>query len=181
MIRRVTMTVAFLLLIPLWKTMTISESLSPRSVLVFALKGEAVNLHSNDRYDSLFQFYAGDLDWRLLKAQAKAESNFNPDAVSPVGAKGLTQFMPGTWAEVGHGLPSNPEESIKAQVQYMKDQIRRFGSEKLALAAYNCGPGRLRSLLAKYGPTYEMIEPKLPQETRDYVAKILDFWQDYSA
>lgn len=155
---------------------------SEASVLT-ALRGGLVNvMQSQDRYDSLFQFYAdGHLDWLLLKAQVRAESNFNPEAISHVGAKGLTQFMPLTWAEIGHGDPTNPEEAIKAQVHYLREQIQRFGDVKLALAAYNCGPGRVRGLLAKHGPRFENIEPRLPKETRDYVAKIYDFWQDYQA
>ncbi len=63
------------------------------------LKGKIMN--AEDRYDSLFQFYAGQkaIDWLLLKAQVKRESAFDPNARSPVGAVGLAQFMPATWDE----------------------------------------------------------------------------------
>ena len=60
-----------------------------------------------DKYDGLFKKYgaANNIDWLLLKAQVKAESNFNPNAKSPVGALGLAQFMKATWLEWQDGTP----------------------------------------------------------------------------
>ena len=118
----------------------------------------------NDRYDSLFRYYAQQygLDWRLVKAQAIAESSLNPRAVSPVGAKGLMQFMPATWADWGVGDPFNPEASIDAGCRYMvyllgcygeiPDETERY---RFALAAYNAGRGNInRALTLARGCSY---------------------------
>jgi len=99
----------------------------------------------------------------LLAAQLYAESGFNPFAVSPAGARGIAQFMPGTGAAYGLRDPFDPVASINAQARMMRDLLRRFGSVPLALAAYNAGPGAV----ARCG-----CIPPYP-ETRGYVARIL--------
>jgi len=127
-----------------------------------------------DRYDSLIQFYgdAAGVDWKLLKAQIRAESDFNPNAVSPVGAEGLAQFMPATAYEYGNKLhiknfsPFNPEHIIACQAAYMQWLLRQFGGDPVqALAAYNFGIGRV-----KRGDPW-------PEETRNYVKKIMAEYQ----
>ncbi len=77
----------------------------------------------------------------LLAAQLYAESNFNPFAVSPAGARGIAQFMPETAAAVGLRDPFDAERAIDAQAHLMRDLLRRFPAVPLALAAYNAGPG----------------------------------------
>ena len=77
----------------------------------------------------------------LLAAQLYAESNFNPFAVSPAGAQGIAQFMPGTAAAMGLRDPFDAERAIDAQARLMRDLLRRFPAVPLALAAYNAGPG----------------------------------------
>ncbi|MFN8173986.1 MAG: transglycosylase SLT domain-containing protein [Solirubrobacteraceae bacterium] len=99
----------------------------------------------------------------LLAAQLYAESGFNPYAVSPAGARGIAQFMPGTGAAYGLRDPFDAGASIDAQARMMRDLLRRFGSVPLALAAYNAGPGAV----ARCG-----CIPPYP-ETRGYVARIL--------
>lgn len=99
----------------------------------------------------------------LLAAQLKAESDFNPNAVSPAGAQGIAQFMPGTAASVGLRDPFDPRQAIDAQGKLMAGLIRQFKSIPLALAAYNAGPGAVQ----RYGG----IPPF--GETQAYVAKIL--------
>jgi hypothetical protein len=99
----------------------------------------------------------------LLAAQIYAESNFNPFAVSPVGAQGIAQFMPGTAAALGLENAFDAEQAIAAQAHLMRDLLRRFASVPLALAAYNAGPERV----AACG-----CVPPLT-ETRGYVARIL--------
>jgi hypothetical protein len=83
--------------------------------------------------------------WRVpaavLAAQLMAESGFNPRAVSPVGAQGIAQFMPGTAASYGLTDPFDPVAAIDAQAHLMSDLLRQFRSIPLALAAYNAGPG----------------------------------------
>jgi hypothetical protein len=99
----------------------------------------------------------------LLAAQLLAESNFNPFAVSPAGAQGIAQFMPGTAASYGLEDPFDPVAAIDAQAHLMSDLLKQFGSVSLALAAYNAGPGAV----AECG-----CVPPYP-ETQAYVAKIL--------
>jgi len=99
----------------------------------------------------------------LLAAQIMAESNFNPFARSPAGARGISQFMPGTAAALGLRDPFDADASIDAQAHLMRDLLRQFGSVPLALAAYNAGPVPV----AACG-----CVPPYP-ETRGYVARIL--------
>jgi len=99
----------------------------------------------------------------LLSAQIYAESNFNPNAVSPVGARGIAQFMPGTARAYGLSNPFDATAAIDAQAHLMRDLLRRFASVPLALAAYNAGPGAVAGC---------MCIPPYP-ETRGYVARIL--------
>jgi hypothetical protein len=98
----------------------------------------------------------------LLAAQLMAESGFNPRAVSPTGARGIAQFMPGTAASYGLRDPFDPAASIDAQAHLMSDLLRHFRSVPLALAAYNAGPGAVAGCRC------------IPYaETRAYVARIL--------
>jgi Transglycosylase SLT domain/D-alanyl-D-alanine carboxypeptidase/Putative Flp pilus-assembly TadE/G-like len=99
----------------------------------------------------------------LLAAQLMAESNFNPFAVSPVGAEGIAQFMPGTAASYGLVDPFDPVEAIDAQAHLMSDLIGQFGSPELALAAYNAGPAPVEAC---------HCVPAIP-ETSAYVARIM--------
>ncbi|HWB68678.1 MAG TPA: transglycosylase SLT domain-containing protein, partial [Solirubrobacterales bacterium] len=99
----------------------------------------------------------------LLAAQLMAESNFNPFAVSPAGAQGIAQFIPSTAASYGLRDPFDPVEAMDAQAHLMSDLIHRFGSPRLALAAYNAGPGAVEGC--------ECV-PAIP-ETSAYVSRIL--------
>lgn len=103
-----------------------------------------------------------------VRAVIIAESNGDPRAVSPRGAMGLMQLMPGTWDELReqHGLgtdPYDPRTNILAGTAYLKAMYERFGSPGL-FAAYNAGPGRYAEYLRTGKP--------LPAETRAYVAGI---------
>lgn len=71
------------------------------------------------------------------------ESAFDPDAISSKGAMGLGQLMPGTAHDLGVTDPLDPEQNLRAAARYFSEQIRRFGSIPLALAAYNAGPARV--------------------------------------
>jgi Transglycosylase SLT domain/D-alanyl-D-alanine carboxypeptidase len=99
----------------------------------------------------------------LLAAQLHQESGFNPAAVSPAGARGIAQFMPGTARSYGLRNPFDPRQAIDAQAHMMRDLLRQFGSVPLALAAYNAGGGRVAAC---------MCIPPIP-ETIAYVASIL--------
>ena len=109
-----------------------------------------------DRYDGLLKQYGDEygLEWRLLKRQMLAESGGNPRAVSPRGAKGLMQFMPGAWREWGEGDPFDPAASIKAGAAYMRFLLSKFHEipddrerYKFALAAYNAGRANVNRCL----------------------------------
>jgi len=99
----------------------------------------------------------------VLAAQLLAESNFNPHAVSPVGASGIAQFMPATAAAYGLRDPFDPDAAIDAQAHLMSDLLRQFGDVSLALAAYNAGPAPVQACSCV--PSYE--------ETQAYVARIM--------
>jgi soluble lytic murein transglycosylase-like protein len=103
------------------------------------------------------------LDPTLLTEVIRAESGFDPKAVSPAGAKGLMQLMDGTAAGLGVRDPFDPAQSIRGGSKYLAQLLRRYGGDtRLALAAYNAGPGAVD----RHGgvPPY--------QETQRYVAKI---------
>lgn len=99
----------------------------------------------------------------LLAAQLMAESGFNPRAVSPAGALGIAQFMPGTARSYGLRDPFDPIAAIDAEAHLMSDLLRQFHSVPLALAAYNAGSGAVAACNCL---------PPIP-ETRAYVARIL--------
>jgi soluble lytic murein transglycosylase-like protein len=99
----------------------------------------------------------------LLAAQLYAESNFNPFAQSPAGAKGIAQFEPGTADAYGLRNPFDGAASIDAQAHLMHDLLNKYGSAALALAAYNAGSGAV--------DRYHGIPPFA--ETQGYVTRIL--------
>lgn len=105
-----------------------------------------------------------DLPPALLASQIKQESGFNPNAVSPAGAQGISQFMPGTAAEMGIN-PLDPNQAIPAGARYLRQQIDKFGgSIPHGLAAYNGGPGRLERAGGDIS--------RMPAETRQYVQNV---------
>jgi soluble lytic murein transglycosylase-like protein len=104
---------------------------------------------------------------RLLEAVARAESGFNPRAVSRAGAQGLMQIMPATARGLGVD-PLDPAQAIDGAARLLAGHTQRFGSVELALAAYNAGPGAV----TRHGG----IPPFA--ETQAYVRRVMSYLQE---
>lgn len=111
------------------------------------------------------------LDPKLLHALVVVESAYRPNALSPVGAGGLTQLMPGTAAELGVADRFDPLQNLFGGADYLARQVLRFGDLRLALAAYNAGPGRV----AQLGRVPDI------RETQAYVTAVVDCYLALSA
>lgn len=128
--------------------------------------------YTSDEFNDIIEeaASANNVSSSLIKAMIKVESNFNPNAVSPKGAKGLMQIMPGTMRDLNIDNPFNPYENVMGGSKYIRDLLRRFNNElTLALAAYNAGPGMVEK--------YNNIPPF--EETIGYVQKVLHFHRMY--
>ena len=125
-------------------------------------------------YDKIIRRAAGkfNLDVALIKAVIKAESNFNHQAISPKGAKGLMQLMPQTASALNVDDVFHPGDNIFGGARYLRYLLNLYrGDLTLALAAYNAGEGAV----AKYN--YNV--PPYP-ETQNYVRRVLSFYESYS-
>jgi hypothetical protein len=113
----------------------------------------------------------GYVDPNLFKSVIAAESGGNPNAVSPKGARGLAQLMPGTARDPGFGVEGvrddSPKENVRVGRDYLNALIKKYGNIDYALAAYNMGPGNTDKWIARGAKPEE-----LPAETRAYIPKV---------
>jgi soluble lytic murein transglycosylase-like protein len=111
-----------------------------------------------------------EIDPALVKAVIMAESNYNPRAISKVGARGLMQLMPATAEALGVEDCFNPEHNIHGGVRYLRQLLDRFdGNIELALAAYNAGSRKVRK--------YNGIPPF--RATQIYIEKVFVYYELY--
>jgi Transglycosylase SLT domain/SPOR domain len=143
------------------------------SALVFCLSAEAASADAGAETDNALSTLCG-----IVESSARAEglpadfftkliwreSSFRPNAVSPAGAQGVAQFMPGTANERGLIDPFDPAAAIPASARFLNELKLRFGNLGLAAAAYNAGPTAAAHWIAKKG--------SLPFETEDYVLAV---------
>jgi soluble lytic murein transglycosylase len=121
-----------------------------------------------NRYDSHIRLASKThgVDFHLLKAIIKVESDFDSRAVSEKGAVGLMQIMPENFSLLNLKNPYDPGQNIMAGTRYFRGLLDQFGELKLALAAYNSGPG----LVERLGSI-----PRIP-ETEEYVRRVMKYY-----
>jgi soluble lytic murein transglycosylase-like protein len=124
------------------------------------------------KYDGIIQKAAKQfgVEVTLIKAIIKAESSFDPNAVSKSGAQGLMQLMPDTADDMEVGDPFDPEENILGGTRYLSLLLKRFNQDKrLAVAAYNVGPTTVEN--------HDAVPP-IPQ-TRQFVDRVMRFYREF--
>ncbi len=108
------------------------------------------------------------IDPALLDAIVQAESSYDTQSVSKVGARGLTQLMPQTAVEMGVTNPFDPDQNLHGGAKYLSSLLKRFPNVEHAVAAYNAGPGAV--IKAGGIPNYP--------ETRAYVQKVMALYRE---
>jgi len=135
-------------------------------------KPQITQRYSTKKYDALISDASEryGVSFPLLKAIIKAESDFDPHAVSKKGATGLMQIMPENFKPLGIRDPFDPWQNINAGARYFKQMYDRFkGKLALSLAAYNAGPTAV--------DRYKTIPPY--EETEEYVRRVLKYYYNY--
>jgi len=147
------------------------EDLRPQPLAPFDLSfSDARRPLFGTAYDSLIERAAKEqnLDASFVSALIRAESNYEPRAISRKGARGLMQLMPATAKRLSVRKPFDPESNVRGGVRYLRELVDRFGDRpELILAAYNAGEQAVEA----YGgvPPY--------RETLAYVSRIMSWWR----
>ncbi|OGP87618.1 MAG: hypothetical protein A2031_04850 [Deltaproteobacteria bacterium RBG_19FT_COMBO_43_11] len=148
----------------------------PNAKYVLILKEKRILFQSDidvNKYDHIIS-KAGKkfkIDPALIKAIIKAESNFNHEAVSPVGARGLMQLMPATAYALQVDDVFHPENNIEAGVRYLRYLLNTYrGNLQLTLAAYNAG----ETAVAKYNNNVPPF-----RETKNYIKRVMSYYDSF--
>lgn len=152
-----------------------TDSPTKEEMVLYIKKGPEISQapsYSSDQFDHIILKASREhgVSYSLIKAMIKVESNFNPRAISRMGAKGLMQIMPKNMKSLDITDPFDPYENIMGGTRYIKQMLKRFdGRLLMALAAYNAGP----TVVEKYN--------KIPpyKETRHYVDKVIKYTFKY--
>lgn len=150
-----------------------SSKSSNYKVYIKEIPNRPLESNITDLYDHVISeaSHTHGVSFSLLKALIKAESNFNPRAVSSAGARGLMQLMPENIKTLKIKNPFDPRENIMGGTQYLKQLIDRFnGKLPLALAAYNAGPGIVDK--------YQQVPPF--KETENFVKQVMKYYSFFN-
>lgn len=131
---------------------------------------------SSSPYSSSINKYASQygVPANLIDAVIGQESGGNSNATSSAGASGLMQLMPDTAKSLGVTDTSNVDQSIMGGTKYLSQQLSKYGSTELALAAYNAGPGAVDNAIKQAGSTsWDAVSKYLPSETQSYVPSVI--------
>jgi soluble lytic murein transglycosylase-like protein len=148
---------------------TLAETVSQGAPSPVRLSAAAGRREAPEWLQPIIQEAAGKtgLQSELITAVIGAESGFQPGLTSPKGAQGLMQLMPGTARELGVRNPLDARENVLAGSEYLREQVKEFGSLEKAIAAYNAGPGAVQ----RHGgvPPY--------RETKNYVQRVMGIFR----
>ncbi len=150
----------------------------------YLVRGKSNTQHIIGNSSIYFPIFEEYLDAHNLPNELKyisvVESHLNPNAISPAGAVGLWQFMAPTAREMGLVIDDYVDErkdiyrSTDAALKYLQELYGRYQDWGLAIAAYNCGPGRVNKVLRKTGgSTFWDIRSSLPKETQHYIDRFI--------
>lgn len=115
---------------------------------------------------------------KLMPAVMHVESRGNPSAISPKGALGTMQTMPGTLADPGYGIhparDNSPKEQERVGQDYLRAMLTQYKDPRLALAAYNWGPGNVDRAMQQHGGNVDAVIASAPAETQKYIPAVLN-------